>query len=135
MDLRLSCDLCHAAIGGESVFHRVTVGMNEESPQSWPDRAQTTVEEVSEMVVCAVCEPKVTARFDAFLTELWDMREDEPDEPPPPLPCHVPPPGWACSRERHHDGPCAARPSELGAVHESFGAPYVDAAVDTERSP
>lgn len=24
--------------------------------------------------------------------------------------CEVPPPGWWCSREPGHDGPCAARP-------------------------
>lgn len=26
------------------------------------------------------------------------------------LPCNVPPEGWRCTRERGHDGPCAAVP-------------------------
>jgi hypothetical protein len=26
--------------------------------------------------------------------------------------CTVPPPGWTCSREPGHDGPCAARPAD-----------------------
>lgn len=26
--------------------------------------------------------------------------------------CKLPPPGWWCSREAPHDGPCAARPKE-----------------------
>jgi hypothetical protein len=26
--------------------------------------------------------------------------------------CTLPPPGWSCSREPGHDGPCAARPIE-----------------------
>lgn len=24
--------------------------------------------------------------------------------------CRVPPPGWSCSRQAGHEGPCAARP-------------------------
>lgn len=28
----------------------------------------------------------------------------------PRRPCDVPPPGWRCTRERGHDGPCAAWP-------------------------
>lgn len=28
---------------------------------------------------------------------------------PPNLGCKLPPPGWWCSREPGHDGPCAAR--------------------------
>lgn len=27
-----------------------------------------------------------------------------------PITCHVPPPGWWCSRDGGHDGPCAAHP-------------------------
>lgn len=26
--------------------------------------------------------------------------------------CHMPPPGWACTREGGHSGPCAAIPAE-----------------------
>jgi hypothetical protein len=31
---------------------------------------------------------------------------------PPNLGCRRPPEGWYCSRERGHDGPCAARPQD-----------------------
>lgn len=36
-----------------------------------------------------------------------DAAEDSPL--PPDLGCPLPPPGWWCSREPGHDGPCAAR--------------------------
>ena len=35
--------------------------------------------------------------------------------------CKVPPKGWACSRERGHDGPCAASPTTYDAAIE-FGS-------------
>ncbi len=38
-------------------------------------------------------------------------------------PCMIPPPGWRCTRERGHDGPCAAvsiPPSEIDQEHADF---------------
>lgn len=26
--------------------------------------------------------------------------------------CEVPPPGWVCTREKNHEGPCAAHPTD-----------------------
>lgn len=43
---------------------------------------------------------------------------------PPWAGCEVPPPGWWCSREKGHEGPCAARPgAPLKMVASSAVAP------------
>jgi hypothetical protein len=34
--------------------------------------------------------------------------------------CTVPPAGWSCTREAHHDGPCAAVPSGEQGVEQRF---------------
>jgi hypothetical protein len=39
---------------------------------------------------------------------------------PPNLGCKLPPPGWWCSREPGHDGPCAARPTD-GVTEDGNG--------------
>lgn len=38
-------------------------------------------------------------------------------------PCPVPPPGWGCTRDHGHKGPCAAVPIVMDAEYE---APYTD---------
>jgi hypothetical protein len=37
---------------------------------------------------------------------------------PPHTVCRKPPPGWLCSREGDHDGPCAASPLALDKLDE-----------------
>lgn len=39
--------------------------------------------------------------------------------------CPVPPPGWFCTRDAGHEGPCAAWPSEY-VVAEYVGAEWAD---------
>lgn len=73
----MHCDFCHAAIPHDAAHHHITLGMNDSST------AASTVEETSELDVCAACEPAVTARFDAFLAELWALRAPVPGEVPP----------------------------------------------------
>lgn len=49
--------------------------------------------------------------------------------------CPVPPPGWWCSREPGHDGPCAARPTEdrmREAVERLRRAEEPDAVLETD---
>lgn len=73
------CDFCHAPIAPHATFHRATLGMNEDGASSWEH--VRSVEEVSELVICAGCQPAVSARFDAFLVELWALRQPiSPDE-------------------------------------------------------
>jgi len=50
---------------------------------------------------CAMCVP-MTRELELY---LWERIKQYPA-------CRVPPPGWWCSREADHDGPCAARPGE-----------------------
>lgn len=78
-----ACDFCHRGIGIAEAFHRVTIGMNDDGPAA---AAGSTVEETSEMLVCAECRPAVDASVDRFLEELWKLRlgtaEQKPPEPP-----------------------------------------------------
>lgn len=39
-----------------------------------------------------------------------ELNKTPPEPLPDPQRCEVPPEGWSCSRERGHEGPCAARP-------------------------
>jgi hypothetical protein len=58
---------------------------------------------------------------------------------PPDQWCKVPPPGWWCSRDPGHEGPCAARPKRSpsgtrfygdgGTIHDSG---HIDVAVDKD---
>ena len=43
------------------------------------------------------------------------------DFDPPDLGCQLPPPGWWCSREPGHDGPCAAREVKPDVRYDQFG--------------
>lgn len=109
------CDLCHRTIATCEPYHRVTLGMNEEQPPNPYDSVRTTVEEVSELVICAACEPKVSKQVDSLLAELWEMRAPEPGALDPSA-CAIPPEGWECSRGAGHEGPCAASPAELSTL-------------------
>ncbi len=40
---------------------------------------------------------------------VFEIEEDPFPSVPPARRCALPPPGWECSREAGHDGPCAAR--------------------------
>ena len=73
------CSFCRRAISPSEIYHRVTVGMNEDGPSS--ERHAVTVEEVSELVVCATCHPRVSVVLDGFLERLWDMMIEPEPEP------------------------------------------------------
>lgn len=46
---------------------------------------------------------------DVIITELSWPDGYQKAEPPPSQGCELPPQGWYCSREKGHEGPCAAR--------------------------
>lgn len=82
----LDCDLCRRVLARGDGYHRVTVGMDDQpSHVGSPVSRDSTVEEVSELVVCTGCEPAVSIRVERLLTELWDLRRPDPvseeDEP------------------------------------------------------
>lgn len=63
-------------------------------------------------------QPGSMMHSDGFPYIFWEIRVARPNiavrRPPrnqPPR-CEVPPPGWWCSRDPGHDGPCAAHPVE-----------------------
>lgn len=42
--------------------------------------------------------------------DIWDDTHDTESHTVTADPCNVPPPGWVCSRDADHAGPCAAIP-------------------------
>lgn len=73
------CDLCRKPLATGDAFFRATVGMDDE-PSYVGARLgrESTVEETSELVVCAGCEPLLSERFEAFLAEVWSLRAEDP---------------------------------------------------------
>lgn len=86
------CDLCRRHFSPGDAFYRVTLGMDTTpSIIGRPAHEEpSVVEEVSELVVCAVCEPTVAGPLEALLSAIWSLRRpdpaDEEDEPTVPVP-------------------------------------------------
>lgn len=84
------CDLCRCSLRPGDAYYRVTLGMDETpSIIGAPLETETTVEDVSELVVCAGCQPSVAAPLERLLRVIWAMRGTDsasPDEPAPAAP-------------------------------------------------
>lgn len=84
----LECDFCRSVIAEDALYHRVTIGLNEEGPEGATSPGPT-VEEVSELLTCLCCQPRVEAAVDGLLERLWALRDadaSEEDRAPETLP-------------------------------------------------
>lgn len=89
------CDICRKPFAQGDPYFRVTLGMDETpSHVGAPIEHESTVEETSELIVCADCEPAVAEPVTALLSTLWAMRkpdsvleDDEPTVPVSPPSC------------------------------------------------
>lgn len=81
------CDLCRRPLAHGDAYHRVTIGMDEAPSHIGASLAhESTVEDVSELIVCAACAPAVAAPVEQLLTAIWALRRPDPldeseDEP------------------------------------------------------
>lgn len=84
------CDLCRRSLSKGDAYFRVTLGMDDTpSHVGAPLASESTVEDMSELIVCAGCEPTVAAPLEQLLAVIWGMRKpsplDEDDEPTVPV--------------------------------------------------
>lgn len=72
------CDYCRQRLDDGDAYYHVSVGMDNapnfvgDSPLDGP-----LVEETSDSITCASCEPSVSRALDALLTTLWGLRRPD----------------------------------------------------------
>lgn len=78
------CDLCRRVFARGDAYYRVTLGMDDR-PSHVGARIEhePTVEDTTELTICAACEPVVSEPLERLLSIIWDMRKPDPelDEP------------------------------------------------------
>lgn len=78
------CDLCRKPLAKGDAYYRVTLGMDETpSHIGTPIALESSVEDLSELIVCASCEPAVAVPLSELLSVIWALRRPSPldDEP------------------------------------------------------